>query len=134
MHAGPHDLVIGSRYIEGGGIEGWPRSRHVMSGLVNRYTRLLFGTRVRDCSGGFRAYRVAKLKTVDWSRQVAKGYAFLEEVLYRCEAAGFRVGEVPIVFRDRERGSSKINRGEAISAVKDLAWVCLRDRVLGGKR
>ena len=128
--AAPADLVIGSRYIPGGGIEGWPRRRHVMSGLVNRYTRLLFGTAVRDCSGGFRAYRVDRLATVDWSRQVARGYAFLEEVLYRCEAAGFRVAEVPIHFRDRIKGDSKISLGEAAHAVKDLAWVCVRDRLL----
>ena len=124
------DLVIGSRYIEGGGIEGWPRSRHWMSAGVNTYTRLLFGTRVRDCSGGFRAYRVAPLTTIDWSRQVARGYAFLEEVLYRCEAAGLRVREVPIVFRDRVKGQSKINRSEAVAAVWNLAHVAVRDRLL----
>ena len=127
--AGEADLVIGSRYVEGGGIEGWPRSRHLMSGAVNRYTRLLFGTRVRDCSGGFRAYRADGLAEIDWSRQVAKGYAFLEEVLFRCEAAGLRVAEVPIVFRDRIKGESKISLAEATSAIRDLAWVCLRDRV-----
>ena len=124
------DLVIGSRYVPGGGIEGWPRSRHLMSRCVNGYTRLLFGTRTRDCSGGFRGYRVARLADVDWSRQVARGYAFLEEVLYRCQAAGLRTEEVPIVFRDREVGDSKINLGEAASAVVDLATVCLRDRLL----
>ena len=131
---GKADLAIGSRYIDGGGIEGWPRSRHVMSRCVNTYTRLLFGTRVADCSGGFRAYRVAKLAEVDWSRQVAKGYAFLEEVLFRCERAGLRTVEVPILFRDREQGTSKISLKEAGSAVIDLARVCWRDRIRGQDR
>ena len=122
------DLVIGSRYVPGGGIEGWPRSRHVMSRAVNTYTRLLFGPLAADCSGGFRAYRVAKLRQVDWSRQVARGYAFLEEVLFRCAAAGFRIDEVPIVFRDREQGTSKISWKEATAALRDLATVRWRER------
>ncbi len=113
------DVVIGSRYVPGGPIEGWGLKRHFMSRGVNFYSRLLLGLPTRDCSGAFRCYRVSLLKKLDWSKIRGKGYAFQEEILYRCRRAGGRFRETPIHFVDRRYGSSKINMREAMIAL----WV-----------
>jgi dolichol-phosphate mannosyltransferase len=119
------DVVIGSRYVKGGKIVGWSRARKVMSRLINVYVRLLLGLRNRDNSGNFRCYRASKLKLIPWEKSVAKGYAFLEELLFRCKLAGCRFAEVPITFEERRHGSSKINWREAVGAV----WTLFRVRV-----
>lgn len=116
------DVMIGSRYVDGGGVEGWGLHRHVMSRSINTYARLTLGLRTRDNSGSYRCYRTAILRQIDWSRFRARGYAFQEEVLYRCQALGARFGETPIVFEDRQRGRSKINGREVIAAL----WVMFR--------
>lgn len=116
------DVVIGSRYIPGGSIEGWGPKRHFMSQGVNFYSRLLLRLPTRDCSGAFRLYRVSLLKQLDWSKIRGKGYAFQEEILYRCRRVGGRFRETPIRFVDRRYGSSKINLKEAMIAL----WVILR--------
>ncbi len=118
--AEPVDVVIGSRYVKGGGIEGWGPLRHVMSRGVNFYARTALGLRTKDNSGSFRCYRVSKLAEIDWSRVRAKGYAFEEEVLYRCRRVGCRFAEVPIVFLDRQHGQSKINTREVRRALWDI--------------
>ena len=117
----PIDVMIGSRYIPGGGIEGWPLKRHLMSRAVNLYARWLLGLKPRDCSGGYRCYRVEKLAQVGFDGLVSHGYSFQEEILWRLKRLGCRFGETPITFVDRVRGSSKINSGEAWSAL----WVIL---------
>jgi len=116
------DVVIGSRYVPGGRIEGWGLKRHFMSRGVNFYSRLLLRLPTRDCSGAFRCYRVSLLKKLDWSKIRGKGYAFQEEILYRCRRVGGRFKETPIQFVDRRYGSSKINMREAMIAL----WVILR--------
>lgn len=118
----PVDVMIGSRYVAGGRIEGWPWRRHLMSRGVNLYARLLLGLSVRDTSGSYRCYRVAKLSEVDWSAIRSRGYSFMEEVLWRLKRVGCRMGETPITFTDRVRGQSKINGAEARAAV----WILLR--------
>ena len=122
----PVDVMIGSRYVPGGGTEGWPLKRRMMSKGVNLYARLMLGLKPKDCSGAFRCFRVAKLKEVDFSRVYSKGYSFQEEFLYHCQRAGCRIGETPIVFEDRVRGQSKINRKEAVTALWALLYTAVR--------
>jgi dolichol-phosphate mannosyltransferase len=114
------DVAIGSRYVPGGGVEGWGPLRHVMSRGVNWYARLLLGLPTRDNSGSFRCYRVARLAEIDLGRVRSKGYAFEEEILYRCRRVGCRFREVPIVFEDRRHGQSKINTREVCRALWDI--------------
>lgn len=109
----PPDVVIGSRYVSGGGVENWPWLRRLMSRAVNTYCRWLLRLPVRDCSGGFRAYQVSLLRQLDFSQLQATGYALLEELLVRCHRAGAVLSEVPIVFRNRRHGSSKVSLAEA---------------------
>lgn len=114
------DVAIGSRYVPGGEIVGWSLKRHVMSQGINVYSRVLLGLRARDCSGAFRCYRIAKLREIDFTRFRARGYAFQEEMLYRCARVGCRMIETPITFEDRIVGQSKINLREMLRAVRDL--------------
>ena len=118
----PRDVMIGSRYVPGGGTVDWPVSRRAMSRAVNLYARILLGLPVRDCSGGFRCLRVSKLKQLDLATVRSTGYSFLEEVLWRLKRLGARFGETPILFTDRTKGKSKINLREAVSAV----WIIFR--------
>lgn len=115
-----HDVVIGSRYVEGGSISGWKWTRHVMSRCVNTYVHLWLGLKTKDSSGSFRCYRVSRLAEVDWSKTMSRGYAFQEEILYRCQRVGCRVLEVPIAFEDRTRGTTNLNSMEIVRAVWDL--------------
>ena len=111
------DVAIGSRYVEGGGVVGWNLKRHFMSQSINLYARLMLGLRTRDNSGSYRCYSVKRLAEIDWSRTIAKGYAFQEEVLYRCRRVGCTFGETPIIFEDRRYGVTKISWKEAVAAV-----------------
>lgn len=111
------DVCIGSRYIPGGGIQGWGWLRHFMSWGVNWYSRLFLRLRTRDNSGSYRCYRVSKLAELDFDRVRCKGYAFQEEILYRCRRLGCRFQETPIVFEDRRHGESKINFWEVLAAL-----------------
>jgi len=115
------DVAIASRYTAGGHIEGWSWVRHFMSRGINWYTRTLLRLKPRDCSGAFRAYRVEKLRQIDFSRFRSRGYAFQEEILFRCRAVGCRFVEVPYTFVDRRVGQSKINRREIVRALWDIA-------------
>lgn len=116
------DVVIGSRYVVGGGVVGWGLRRHLMSRAINTYARLLLRLATRDNSGAFRCYRVAKLRELKLDLFFARGYAIQEELLYRCRRIGCRFAEVPIVFEERRYGESKINLAEAIAA----GWIILR--------
>jgi dolichol-phosphate mannosyltransferase len=116
-----HDLMIGSRYVPGGGVEGgFTLKRRFMSKGINTYARLMLGLTSRDNSGAFRCYRVSKLAEIDFDRIRSRGYSFQEEILFWCQAVGCRIGETPIVFKDRRAGSSKINMREAASALMIL--------------
>ncbi len=121
------DVMIGSRYISRGGVEGWPLRRRLMSRAINLYTRALLGVRVKDCSGGFRAYRVPKLAELDLDALRSRGYSFHEEMLWLLKRAGCRFGETPITFVDRVRGKSKINMREAWIAVRIIFSLAMRD-------
>lgn len=121
------DVVIGSRYVPGGGVEGWPLKRRLMSRGVNTYARLLLGLKTRDNSGSFRCYRTELLKRIDFDCIVSRGYSFLEEVLWLLRKAGARFAEVPIIFTDREFGQSKIHGGEAVAALRILLQLGIRN-------
>ena len=116
------DVAIGSRYVEGGGVKGWGFRRHFMSQSINWYARLLLRLKTRDNSGSYRCYRVSKLRELDLDRVIARGYAFQEEILYRCRRIGCRFRETPIVFEDRRYGESKISWHESVTAL----WVIFR--------
>jgi len=116
------DVMIGSRYVKGGGVEGWPLRRRLMSRAINAYARCLLGLAIRDCSGAFRCFRTDVLDKVDFERIYSPGYAFLEEILWHLKRGGARFGETPIVFVDRQQGQSKINMREAVAAL----WAIFR--------
>jgi dolichol-phosphate mannosyltransferase len=118
-----NDVMIGSRYVQGGGTENWPISRRLMSKSVNSMARLLMRIPARDTSGAFRCYRVAKLRQVALDKIVSRGYSFQEEVLYRCRLAGCRMGEIPIIFADRRAGASKVNACEAVRSMAILLYL-----------
>jgi dolichol-phosphate mannosyltransferase len=111
------DLVIGSRYIPGGGTRNWGLLRQLISRGGSLYAQVLLGMRVRDLTGGFKCYRRAVLETIDLAAIDSKGYAFQIETTYRTIRAGFRVVEVPIVFVDRQVGGSKMSKSIVLEAV-----------------
>lgn len=117
------DVVVGSRYVAGGGTENWPLHRRLLSRWGNRYTGFVLRIPVRDCTAGFRAYRANALRDIDPSSTEAEGYAFLTELLRRLVRHGYTVTEVPIVFRDRELGTSKMSgRIIAESMLRVTRW------------
>ena len=120
------DMVIGSRYVPGGGTMGWPWYRRLLSRLGGAVARALTGMTVRDPTGGFRAFRRELLDRIGIWHTKADGYAFLTEVAFRAWLSGARIVEVPIIFRDRERGKSKLSKRiiwEAAMLVFALGWV-----------
>jgi len=120
MHDGvtEFDVAVGSRYVQGGSIVGWPLRRRVMSRCVNAFARVALGLPTRDCSGAFRCYRVSKLEQISLNRIRSAGYSFFEEILWHLRHAGAEFVEVPIEFCDRVKGESKINLCEAITALR----------------
>ena len=121
-----HDVMIGSRYIPGGGAVNWPLSRRIMSRGVNTMVRLLMRIPAHDTSGAYRCYRVAKLRETDLSHLLSRGYSFQQEILYRCRKAGCRIGETPIIFENRRAGASKVNPREALRSIAVILLVGLR--------
>jgi dolichol-phosphate mannosyltransferase len=120
-----HDVMIGSRYVPGGGTENWPWTRQLISRSINLLVRFLMRIPARDCSGGFRCYRVDKLREAGLGRLMSHGYSFQQEVLYRCRRAGARIGETPIVFENRRAGASKVNGREAVRSLAVILWIGL---------
>ncbi len=118
----PVDVMIGSRYVPGGGIEGWGLKRKFMSRSVNFYARWSLGLKPKDTSGAFRCYRTALLEKIDFDAVRSRGYSFQEEILWHLKRAGATFGETPIIFIDRTRGASKINSKEAVAAL----WIIFK--------
>ena len=113
------DVMIGSRYIPGGGVEGeFGLRRKFMSTGVNMYARLMLGLNTRDNSGSFRCYRVSKLALIDFSWVRSRGYSFQEEILFWCRRVGCTFDETPILFENRRAGQSKLHANEAIRALE----------------
>jgi dolichol-phosphate mannosyltransferase len=115
--AGDADLVLGSRYVAGGGVRDWGLVRKLISRGGGVYARLILGVRVRDLTGGFKCIRREVLEAIDLSTVRAEGYVFQIEVTYRAVLAGFTVREVPIVFSDRTAGKSKMSSRIALEAM-----------------
>ena len=120
------DVMIGSRYVPGGGTQNWPWVRETISRAVNGLVRFFFRMGVRDASGAFRCYRVSKLRDVRLDLLVSRGYSFQQEVLYRCRLAGCRLGETPIVFENRRAGKSKVNPKEAARSILTILYLGVR--------
>ena len=113
-----YDLVIGSRYVPGGGVTEWGPVRRFISRGGSSYARVALGLPIRDLTGGFKCFRREVLETINLDTIQARGYAFQVETTYRAITAGFRVVEIPIVFRDRADGTSKMSR----SIVAEAMW------------
>jgi dolichol-phosphate mannosyltransferase len=124
----PADLVIGSRYVPGGSIPHWPWFRRMLSRVGNFYAGLVLGTSVRDNTSGYRVYRSAILKDIDYGSTRAKGYGFMIETAYRVWQHGGRVSESPIAFTDRVRGYSKMTLTVAAEELLLVTWWGVRDR------
>jgi dolichol-phosphate mannosyltransferase len=105
-----HDLAIGSRYMHGVSVVNWPLHRLVLSAFANRYIRGVTGLSPTDCTSGFRVWRREALARLPLSAARTSGYAFLTEMLYEAGRLGFRIGEVPIVFVERQEGYSKVSQ------------------------
>jgi dolichol-phosphate mannosyltransferase len=114
---GGADLALGSRYVRGGGVTDWGILRRVISQGGSTYARWVLGLRVRDLTGGFKCFRREVLEAIHFESVQARGYAFQVELTYRAVRAGFAVVEVPIIFRDRLRGESKMSPRIAIEAM-----------------
>ncbi len=112
------DVVLGSRWVSGGTVVNWPKSREMISRAGNLYTRVALGVNLRDATGGYRAYRRTVLEAVDYRDVASQGYCFQVDLAWRASRAGFRVVEVPITFADRERGESKMSG----AIVREALW------------
>ncbi len=119
---GCRGLAIGSRYVRGGEIVGWPAHRWLLSWAANVYCRLLLGLRTRDCTSGYRCYTRELLEQIGLDEVVSQGYSFQIEMVHRTRRLGYPVVEVPIRFEDRVAGASKVSRGE----VRRALWTVLR--------
>jgi dolichol-phosphate mannosyltransferase len=111
------DLAIGSRYVRGGGVENWGALRRAISRGGSTYARIMLGVGVRDLTGGFKAWRREALERIDLGQVATRGYAFQVEMTYRALGAGLEVVEVPIIFRDRDLGASKMSRSIFFEAI-----------------
>jgi len=125
-------VVIGSRYVPGGGQLNCTRKRRMLSQGANGVTRLLLGLKARDTTAGFRLYRREVLDSIPLDDIFSSGYSFLVEMLFMCQRWGWQIGEVPIVFEDRRKGKTKISRQEIIKAQYTVFRLFLR-RLRGGE-
>jgi dolichol-phosphate mannosyltransferase len=120
------DVVLGSRYLNGVTVVNWPMKRLVLSYLANAYARLATGVSVSDLTGGYRCYRRRVLESIDLEAVRSSGYAFQIEMTYRAARKGFRIGEMPIIFVDRNVGVSKMSK----RIVWEAVWMVWRLRLL----
>lgn len=127
--SGQKHVVIGSRYVKGGGTRHCTWKRIFLSKAANLVARLLLGLKARDVTAGFRLYRREVLESIPLEEIVSSGYSFLVEMLFVCQRRGWQIGEVPIIFEDRRKGKTKISRQEVFKAqytVLRLFWRRLR--------
>jgi dolichol-phosphate mannosyltransferase len=122
------DLVLGSRYVRGGGVTDWGLLRRFVSRGGSLYARVLLGLDVHDLTGGFKCFRRATLQAIDLPTVRSQGYAFQIELTYRAAGRGFRIAEVPIVFRERRVGRSKMSSRIALEAFWRVPQMRLRRR------
>jgi dolichol-phosphate mannosyltransferase len=129
-----YDVMIGSRYVDGGGTKNWGLGRRILSKGSNLTSRILLGFPANDCTGCYRAYRSDLLRRIDRDSVKSSGYSFVEEILELCYRAGATMGETPIVFEDRRAGKSKISRKEIVRAVMTLFRLRWQRMTGGAKR
>ncbi len=115
------DLVLGSRYVDGGGTVNWGPARRAISRGGSLYARSILGVRIRDLTGGFKCFRRSVLEAIDLGAVKSSGYAFQIELTYRALKAGFKIKELPIVFEDRRVGQSKMSRKIFVEALT-MVW------------
>jgi dolichol-phosphate mannosyltransferase len=128
---GEADLVIGSRYVQGGRIENWGVHRMLLSGFANQYVRLITGLPPRDNTSGFRCWRREALQQVPLDRIASDGYAFLVELVWEAARAGCRIREIPITFSERRQGASKLSTHVIFESIR-LPWrLAARGRLSG---
>lgn len=125
------DLVIGSRYVSGGGVVGWSKSRHLLSRSGNLYAQALLGLGVRDSTSGFRCYRKEVLEKIGLRQVGSDGYAFQIDMAYRAHRLDFIVCEIPITFRERSLGASKMSQAIVIEGITSVTRWGLRDLFTG---
>jgi len=125
------DLSIGSRWVPGGKVVNWPKTREALSRAANIYTRIMLGLGVRDATAGFRAYRAATLRTISLNQVESTGYCFQIDLTLRVADAGLRIIEVPITFVERERGASKMSRTVIFEAFARVARWGISARLRG---
>ncbi|CAB4902400.1 unannotated protein [freshwater metagenome] len=111
------DLVLGSRYVPGGQVRNWPKSREILSRGGNTYTRIMLGIPLRDATGGYRAFRASALRALQLDQVASQGYCFQVDLAWRASQIGLRVKEVPITFVEREIGASKMSRHIVVEAL-----------------
>lgn len=128
-----HDVMVGSRYVAGGGTVNWPWFRKLLSRAIGLWVRVMLRVPARDTSGAYRCYRVSKLREVQLERLMSRGYSFQQEMLFRCHKAGCRIGETPIFFENRRAGASKVNLKEAARSAATLVYLGLRNLLGLGK-
>lgn len=126
------DLVIGSRWIVGGGIENWSKSRELLSRIANKYVQFMLKLDVSDATSGFRVYRADLLRKIDLNRIKSEGYIFQIEMVRAARKVGAEIVEVPIIFREREFGKSKISRGIIFEAFLRVSYWGLKRSGGGG--
>lgn len=120
-----HDVVLGSRYINGVTVVNWPMSRLLLSWFANVYARFVTGLPVQDTTGGFKCFRIEALKALDLKKLHSGGYSFQIEVTYKLWKKGFRIKEIPIIFKDRIAGQSKMSG----KIIKEALWLLIRLRL-----
>ncbi len=128
--AGQADVVIGSRYVKGGEVQGWPLRRRIISQMGNKMARWLLDLPLRDCTGGFKCFTRSTLESINPDDVRSKGFASLYEMNYFCHQSGKVLSEVPIIFVDRKAGESKLSNKVILEAFK----VMLRLRLSRGRR
>jgi len=128
-----HDVVIGSRYLNGVSVVNWPLQRIILSAFANRYIRSITRLSPRDCTSGYRCWRREILARLPLDRVVSDGYAFLVEMLYEASQRGANIGEVPIIFVERRQGVSKLSSGVVLESVV-TPWRLVFRSLLGAPR
>jgi dolichol-phosphate mannosyltransferase len=123
--ANHYHITIGSRYVPQGGVVNWEWQRRFLSWGANAFARAALGLKANDCTAGFRCYHREVLLNIDLDRIFSNGYSFLVEMLFKCQRQGYRVGEIPITFANREHGQSKISQHEIYKAMYTVIRLAL---------
>ena len=130
--ASSNELVIGSRWVNGGSVENWPAYRMLLSRAGNAYAKFMLGSKIKDMTAGFRVYQAQLLERLHLEDLAAHGYSFQVEMTRKCEQIGASIAEVPITFVEREHGVSKMSNAIVLEAMGLVTWLGIK-RVLGLK-